>query len=142
MLALGIYLAAEPAIYLDGALRLVPPERRGHARDVLLAIGDALTWWLIGRFIGMAIIGVLTWLGLLFLGVPLALTLALIAAALTFLPNIGPVVSAVPAVLLALMQGPAQAGWALLIAFVAVRMRKSATYGRCAKARIAHVPEA
>jgi predicted PurR-regulated permease PerM len=124
VLALGIYFAAEPAIYLDGALRLVPPARRGHARDVLLAIGDALTWWLIGRFIGMAIIGVLTWLGLLFLGVPLALTLALIAAALTFLPNIGPVVSAVPAVLLALMQGPAQAGWVVVL-YTAIQLVES-----------------
>ncbi len=106
ILAIGIYLAAEPEVYRRGFLSLVPPERRERAGEVLDEVGETLRWWLIGRFAGMAVIGVFTWLGLWLLGVPLTLALALIAAVLTFIPNIGPVLSAIPAALLALLQGP------------------------------------
>jgi predicted PurR-regulated permease PerM len=57
----------------------------------------------------MAINGTLTALGLWLLGVPLALTLGLLAALLNFIPNIGPIIAGVPAVLLALMHSPMQA---------------------------------
>jgi predicted PurR-regulated permease PerM len=55
--------------------------------------------------ISAAIVGCLTWLGLWLLGIPIALVLALIAAVLTFIPNIGPLMSLVPAVLIAASEG-------------------------------------
>jgi predicted PurR-regulated permease PerM len=57
----------------------------------------------------MAIIGVLTTAGLWILGIPLALALGIIAALFTFIPNIGPLLSAIPALLLGLMDSPQQA---------------------------------
>lgn len=51
-------------------------------------------------------VGLATFLGLLGLGVPFALALAVIAGLLELLPNIGPIISAVPAVILALTQSP------------------------------------
>jgi len=57
----------------------------------------------------MSVVGVLTWLGLWLVGVPLAPILGLIAALLAFIPNIGPIIAAVPAVLLALSDGPTMA---------------------------------
>jgi predicted PurR-regulated permease PerM len=54
----------------------------------------------------MAVVGVLTWLGLWLVGVPLAPILGLIAALLALVPNIGPIIAAVPAVLLAFSDGP------------------------------------
>jgi predicted PurR-regulated permease PerM len=65
--------------------------------------------------VSMVEVGTLIAVGLWLLGVPLALTVALLTAALGFIPNIGPVVSAVPAVLLALTQGPAQALYVALL---------------------------
>jgi predicted PurR-regulated permease PerM len=97
----GIYLAADPDLYIEGFLRLIPSGRRDRAREVLGAVGHTLHWWLIGRMFDMALVGALTWLGLWLLGVPLALTLGIIAALLTFIPNIGPILSALPAMLLA-----------------------------------------
>ncbi|MDZ4753039.1 MAG: AI-2E family transporter [Phycisphaerae bacterium] len=117
MLAVGLYLAAQPKFYLDGAVRLVPPARRERAREVLLSVGETLHWWLIGKIIGMVLIGVLTWIGLLSLNVPLALTLALIAALLTFIPNIGPILAVVPAALLAAVDSPVRALYVLLLYF-------------------------
>ncbi len=53
----------------------------------------------------MLFIGLLTWIGLSIIGVPLALTLGLIAGLLSFVPNFGPILSAVPAILLAFVEG-------------------------------------
>lgn len=105
----GLYTAAEPSAYIDNFIRLFPPQRRGQARSVIAELGGSLRWWLVGRLSSMAVVGVLTWLGLMLLGMPLAVTLAVLAALLSFIPNIGPVLSAVPAILIGFDQSPATA---------------------------------
>jgi predicted PurR-regulated permease PerM len=74
--------------------------------ESLDASGHALKLWLGGQLLAMAAIGVLTGIGLWLLGVPVAPGLALVSALLDFVPIIGPIVSAVPAVLLAFTVGP------------------------------------
>ncbi len=115
ILFFGLYLAADPQLYQKGLIRLVPVHGRERAAQILHAMGFTLHWWLIGRLIDMALVGLLTWIGLWLLEIPLALTLAVIAALLTFIPNIGPILSAIPAVLLGLQQGQAQALYVLLL---------------------------
>lgn len=105
ILVLGIFLAAEPRVYERGALRLVPGAHRPCARAILADAGGALRMWLLAKVIAMVAIFAATWIGLSLLGVPLALILALVAGLLTFIPNFGPVLSAIPAVLLALPEG-------------------------------------
>jgi predicted PurR-regulated permease PerM len=105
VLFLGLVLAFSPGPYVRGLLRLVPPARRARAAAILEQLASVLRWWLLGRLLSMGTIGLLTLLGLALLGVPLALALALIAALLSFIPNIGPISSAVPAVLLGFMEG-------------------------------------
>jgi predicted PurR-regulated permease PerM len=73
----------------------------------------------------MTVVGVLTWLGLWLIGVPLAVVLGLIAALLAFIPNIGPIIAAVPAVLLALSEGPTTA---LLVVGVYVAVQSLESY--------------
>lgn len=108
---LGIFFAADPGVYRRGLLQLVPPARRARLSDVLDEAGDTLLRWLAGRLLLMAVIGALTWGGLLLLGVPLALALAVIAGLLSFIPNLGPVISAVPAMLMAATVDPMRAVW-------------------------------
>jgi predicted PurR-regulated permease PerM len=57
----------------------------------------------------MLLVATLTAIGLFILGVPMALTLALIAGILNFIPNFGPLIAIIPAALIAFMQGPATA---------------------------------
>jgi len=102
----ALALAATPYVYRRGLLQLVPPQRRDVAASLLSRLGDTLWWWLIGRLLSMLFVGLATWLGLTLLGIPLAFVLAVLAALLSFVPNIGPVLAAVPAVLLAWMQQP------------------------------------
>lgn len=107
----GLFLAAQSRLYIEGVVKLAPIERRDRAREVIGEIGAALKWWLVGKMVSMVFVGVCTWLGLWLLGVKLALTLAVLAALLTFIPNFGPIIAAVPAVLMGLLVSPMTAVW-------------------------------
>jgi predicted PurR-regulated permease PerM len=124
MLLLSIYLATEPKIYIKGFTKLFPKERRKRVREILYEIGETLTWWLIGKGASMLFIGVLTWIGLSIIGVPLALSLGLIAGLLSFVPNFGPILSAVPAILLAFVDSPKSALYVLIL-FIVVQLIES-----------------
>lgn len=120
VLFIGLFGAISPELYVRGAIRLVPPAQRRRAREILMASGDLLWWWMIGQVIAMAFIGMVTFLSMWLLSVPLALSLALIAAVLNFIPNFGPVLAAVPAAMLALLQGPMTAVW-VLVAYILIQ---------------------
>ena len=115
LLFVGLYLAANPDGYRNGLVRLFPRRRRARVDEILLEIGSTLRWWLLGQMIEMTIIGVLTTIGLWILGVPMALALGIIAAALTFVPNFGPIAAVIPAALLGLMISPAMMLYVLLL---------------------------
>jgi len=108
-LFVGLFVALDPETYREGVLRLVPLNRRARARFVLGRTAHVLQGWILGQLVAMVAIGVLTWLGLMLLGIPLAPTLALLAALLAFIPNFGPALAMVPPVLIALMDRPERA---------------------------------
>lgn len=105
ILFIGLYLAVTPSLYVDGVVRLVPPPKRPRAYEVFAALGRALRYWLLGRIASMFVVGALTALGLVLFGVPLALTLGLIAALFSFIPYIGPAIALLPALAVALPEG-------------------------------------
>lgn len=115
VLVAGIYLAAQPELYWTGMIKLVPERGRALAAEAMEASARALRLWMLGRLVSMAAVGLLTWIGLAIIGVPGALTLGLLAALLEFVPFIGPIISAVPAVLLAFAVGPEKAMWTVLL---------------------------
>lgn len=121
---LAIYFASEPKFYINGLVKLFPKSTRPRTLEVLFEIGDTLSWWLIGKVASMVIIALLTWIGLYFLGVPLSLTLGLIAGLLSFIPNLGPILSAVPALLLAFIDSPIKALYVLIL-FIVVQIIES-----------------
>lgn len=115
ILFVGLYVAAQPTLYQRGIRRLVPVAGRHRFDEVLLAVISVLRWWLIGKILSMVLVGVLTTVGLWWLDVPLALTFGLLAAALTFIPNFGPVLSVVPPALLALADDPTRAAYVVAL---------------------------
>jgi predicted PurR-regulated permease PerM len=108
-LFIGLFVAFEPGVYRKGFLRLLPTARRERADEIMAETAEKLRMWMAGKILSMLIVGLATWGGLALLGVPLGLTLALLAALLTFVPNFGPVLSAIPAILLGLLDGPSKA---------------------------------
>lgn len=105
VVVLGVYFAAEPQTYIDGATRLFPQEQREYVYEAFDRIAHALRWWLLARIIAMLSVGVLTGIGLVIFGVPFAFILGLVAALLDFVPNIGPLIAATPAVMVGLSEG-------------------------------------
>ncbi len=105
LLFIGLYLAMDPGLYRRGIEWLLAPSLRPKARAVFEEAGQTLRGWLGAQLISMASVGLLMGLGFWLLGLPLAPLLGLIAALLAFIPNIGPVIAAVPAVLLGLESG-------------------------------------
>lgn len=111
ILFLGLYLGIDPDLYRRGALHLIPPEVRPRAAAALDAAGAALRRWLLGQLVSMAIIGVVTGVGLWLMGSPLALSLGVLAGLMEFIPFIGPILASIPAILVAFAQGPSAALW-------------------------------
>jgi len=101
----GVYLAINPETYRDGVLQLIPRQRREDVASALNNAGNALRYWLAGQLAVMGMVGVSTTLGLLAIGMPNALALGFIAGLLEFIPFVGPILSAIPALVLALSVG-------------------------------------
>jgi predicted PurR-regulated permease PerM len=115
MLFIGVYLAAQPRLYQRGFMHLLPHKARSRANDVLDEIGSVLRWWLFGRVMTMTVVGVAAGIGLWWLDVPLAFTLGVMSGLLEFIPYLGPILSAVPALLVAFNVGPTEAFYVLML---------------------------
>lgn len=120
ILAMGVYLAVAPALYRDGAIRLLPLSVRGRAALALDACGHALGRWLLGQSISMLFVGSTTALGLWLLGVPLALSVGVLSGLLAFIPYFGAIAAGLLAVLLGFMQGP-ETAFSVVVLAVAIQ---------------------
>jgi predicted PurR-regulated permease PerM len=109
ILFLGIFFTVSPDVYKKGIVKLIPKKGQKKGEDIVNKLGGNLKKWLKGKIFAMFVVFVLTSIGLLILNIPLWLVLALIAGLLNFIPNFGPLIAMVPAILVALMQGPTTA---------------------------------
>jgi predicted PurR-regulated permease PerM len=110
----GVYLAAQPELYRRGLIWLFPPPDHGRAAAIIDGIGEALRLWLIGQLAQMVLIGALWMVATWLIGVPSPLALGLIAGVCEFIPYLGPILAAIPAVLVGLTKSPETALWTLL----------------------------
>jgi len=115
----ALYFAISPRLYVDGVVRLFPIAYRAHARTVLGEVGGTLQRWALGQLADMVSVGLITGVGLLILGLPLAFALAVLAGLLTFIPYFGAVIAAIPAAMVGLTMGWQTALWVLVIFLVA-----------------------
>lgn len=106
VLLLTLYLVVDGVHVRDYFLSFVAPARRPYLRQVTDRMGRRMGGWLIGELALMATIGVLSFVGLTVLGVRGALLLAVVAAIGEAIPIVGPILSAVPAVIVAFTQAP------------------------------------
>jgi predicted PurR-regulated permease PerM len=109
VLFLAVYIAAEPDLYKRGMLLLVSPPTRRRLEPVLTAIAVKLRRWLGTQALAMLIIGTVTTILLSIIGVRAALPLGIIAGILEFIPNVGPTLAAIPAIVMAFVDSPQKA---------------------------------
>lgn len=117
-LIVGFYLAIMPGRYLIGVLYPLPEKNKARVRDVLTLMAHALRYWLVGKVVAMFVIGSLTYIGLWFLDISLAFILGLLAGLLAFIPYVGAVVAAIPAILIAYTVSPLTALYVLVLFLV------------------------
>jgi len=101
VLFLGIFFTANPSLYKDGILVLVPQDKKQVGRDIIDRISLSLKGWLKGMLLSMVLITILITIGLTIMGIPAALVLGFITGILEIVPNLGPLIAMIPGVLLA-----------------------------------------
>ncbi len=141
VLIIGFFLALHLPTYVAAVVSLFRHEARGHIRELLHSIGHALRWWLVGQFATMALVAALTTIGLHLLGVPLATLLGIVAGLFSFIPFLGPILSAVPAVLVALVESPQLALYVVLL-FTGVQFIEGNVASPLIQARAVSLPPA
>ncbi|MFZ5364940.1 MAG: AI-2E family transporter [Patescibacteria group bacterium] len=120
VLVITFYMTVEENSIKRTIRSLVPSKYQELIVMLINKIQNKIGKWLKGQLVLCLIIGVLTYIGLLILGVKYALVLALIAALGEFIPYIGPVISAIPAIFLAFSQSPIKALFVLIL-FVVIQ---------------------
>jgi predicted PurR-regulated permease PerM len=113
MIFAGIYLAAQPSLYQRGLGLLFPLPWRVNANQTIEYIAGALRLWLLGQLIQMVIIGVLSGFAVWLIGLPSPLALGVIAGVAEFVPYLGPILAAIPAILVAITVNMQAVLWTL-----------------------------
>ena len=108
-LILAIYMAIKPESLIGGLLRLAPRQQHARIRKLLASIKVRLQGWLFGTGLAIAIIGIGATVGLLILGIPLALSFGFLAGILEIIPYVGSIVGALLPALVALTISPVKA---------------------------------
>jgi predicted PurR-regulated permease PerM len=124
ILFVAIFVAVDARTYQNGLMHLFPHEARPRAREVLTATGAMLRRWLLTQFVTMVLVGILTTVVLLMLGIEAAIALGIIAGILEFVPIAGPIIASVPAIAMGFLEGPEKALYVAL-AYVVIQQIES-----------------
>lgn len=119
IVATGVYLALSPDMYINGISHLTPLWYQARTRRILLEMGKAIQGWMLGQLIDMVVVGVIVGIGLTLIGTPLAGVLAIVAGVCTFIPYFGTIISAVPAIIVALTVNVQEVIWVIGVFAVA-----------------------
>lgn len=141
VLVAGIYLAAQPALYIDGIVAMLSPERAMRVRTSMEACHSALTSWLKAQAVGMAFVAVATSIGLSVIGLPSGLALGLVAGLCEFVPYLGVILVSLPAVLIG-FGIDVQTGWLTVAVLVVVQQLQGNVVSPLAQRSLADLPPA
>lgn len=141
VLIAGIYIAASPAIYRRGLVKLFPKGQHERVEGSLAAAGQALKLWLTAQLISMTAVGILTAAAMWLIGLPSPLALGFIAGLADFIPFVGPIIGAIPAVLLSFTVEGNAVLWTIL-AFVVIQQIEGNIIMPIAEKRMVAIPPA
>lgn len=116
LLALTLMLLVNPSPYRQGFIRFFPAFYRQRVDKILALCDQTLCQWLMVIMFHMSLMTILSWLGLLMFGIPLAFSQALLSGVLTFIPNLGLVLAMIAPIAIALLEDPWKP-WAVIILY-------------------------
>jgi len=120
----AVYMLANPRPLINGMLGLIPEPWAERAHGIAAMLIDRIRAWLRAVLIMGSVIGVAIGTGLFVLGVPYAVLFGLLAGVLETIPTLGPILAAVPPVLVALAADPLRALWVIVL-FTVVQQLES-----------------
>lgn len=141
VVALGTFLSVNPGSYRDGAVRLLAPRHQDRVRTAMDSTGAKLKQWLQAKLAAMATIGIAVTVATWLLGLTAPFALGIIAGLFAFVPILGPIAAAVPALLLALTISPIMVLWTAL-AYFAIEQLESNIVLPLFEGEMADVPPA
>ncbi|MEO8946107.1 MAG: AI-2E family transporter [Gemmatimonadaceae bacterium] len=121
---MAIYIGADPRLYRNGIVALIPHRSRKRGEQVLEAITLALRRWLVTQLIAMVVMGLVATAVLTALNVRAALPLGILSGLLQFVPMAGPLISAIPAIAMGFVDSPEKAA-AVMVAFYIIHFLES-----------------
>ena len=137
----GLFLAVDPGLYRRGTVLMFPRDWHDRIRRGLDECGNALRLWLRAQLLAMLAVGTLVGLGTAAIGLPAPLALGLIAGLTEFVPILGPIIGALPAILVALGSDGSIVIWTILL-YIAVRQIESNLITPVLQRRIVSIPPA
>lgn len=120
VVVITIMLLTNPTPYKQTFLLIFPAFYRHRVQLILKKCEKSLAGWAIGILFSMAVIAILSGIGLLALGIRLPLANCLLAGILTFIPNLGAILSVVPPVAMALLDAPWKA-LAVIVLYILIQ---------------------
>lgn len=127
IVVLAGFFAAQPDLYRGLILRMIPPDSRPKWTRIYDEAGTNLRNWVLGKALTMAFIGVVTYVGLALFKIPGALALAAFAAMMEFIPNFGPTIAAVPAMMAGFALSPMTAVYVGIFYFLLQQVQNAIT---------------
>jgi predicted PurR-regulated permease PerM len=112
------YVLQDESRVKQGLLQALHPELRSDFQKLATLIDNVLSAYVRGQLVLVLFVGALATLALMIIGLPFAPVLGLIAGIFEVLPNIGPYLGAIPAILIALATDPVSAIWVTLAFFI------------------------
>ena len=136
----GLYIAAAPRLYEQGFVKLFPIRHHERVESTLEASGKALRLWLTSQLIAMTCVAVLSAAAFWLIGLPSAIALGLIAGLADFIPFLGPILGALPAVLIAFSISGETALWTILAVIVIQQLEGNVIFPLVARSVISIPP--
>lgn len=141
ILLLGLYFTSSPQLYKNLILEIIHPKSRDQAKEVINHVSGDLTKWLLGKFIAMALVFVVTAIALAIIGLPMWLALSFITGLLVFIPNFGPIIAMIPVLAVAFSES-VTTFWIVALIFAIIQISEGSFITPKLQNRLINVPPA
>jgi predicted PurR-regulated permease PerM len=119
------YMLKESDHIPSSVLHIIPRRYQKEGKEVISEIDDALSGFIVGRVTITCLLAIMMYIGFLLIGLPYSLLLAAVSFILNIIPYVGPILGAVPVIIVAFIDSPTMVIWALIVVLLAQQIESS-----------------